>query len=156
GSTSACLSPPCALSGSSGQPAHAIRRSASRPFCTTTGRGWRCCWGSSSTTHSKPADSTPAPLSIQLVGTDIDGGGQVQRLDGATAGNGERLGTERGQLLAGHAARLVAEQVTVEGLEVGRLQAIAMHVQAGDTLETPGQRVQLHIKLQRCMENRPH
>src|SRR5690606_32115529 len=74
-------------------------------------------------------------LAVQFVRADVDCRRQVQRFDGTTARTRERPRVEGGQLLAGHAAGLVAEQVAIEGSEAGRLQAVAIHVQTGDALE---------------------
>src|SRR5690606_5163002 len=48
-------------------------------------------------------------LAVQFVRADVDCRRQVQRFDGTTARNRERPRVEGGQLLAGHAAGLVAE-----------------------------------------------
>src|SRR5690606_5142399 len=59
------------------------------------------------------AERTALVARAELIGTDVHGGGEVQRLERATAGNTEAAGLELFQQGCRQAACFVAEQITV-------------------------------------------
>src|SRR5678816_3501804 len=80
-------------------------------------------------TKALPAESGP----IDLVQADVHGGCNVERFDRARPGNGER--TRLDSRHARQAARLVAEQVTLEHPEIGGRDRFTLQIEAGNTAE---------------------
>src|SRR3989338_9632607 len=95
-------------------------------------------------------------VAIEFVRTHVHHGGEIQRLDSATAADRERLCAELFDCRTRHSARFVAEHVTVKLAKGCRADTAALHVQTRNAIETLLQRFEHHIHLNRYMEDGSH